>query len=165
MTPEVFKQLAEEWIPFNKYVGIQALSIDEGNIVFEVPFREELIGDPLKRAIHGGVISMLADTAGGFAVWTALKDERARVSTIDLRIDYLLPGKQEPIRAHATLVRAGKTVGVADVRLVHSTEPSSTSSDSSSTGSSAKSSTTAKPSKDSSSSSSPAATSGSSAGS
>lgn len=126
MTPEVFKQLAEEWIPFNKYVGIQALSIDEGNIVFEVPFREELIGDPLKRAIHGGVISMLADTAGGFAVWTALKDERARVSTIDLRIDYLLPGKQEPIRAHATLVRAGKTVGVADVRLFHPTEPSST---------------------------------------
>jgi uncharacterized protein (TIGR00369 family) len=126
VTPEVWKQLAEEWIPFNKFVGLQAISIEEGDILFEVPFRDELIGDPVKRAIHGGVISMLADTAGGFAVWTALHDERARVSTIDLRVDYLRPGKQEPLRAHATLVRAGKTVGVADVRLFHPTDPSAT---------------------------------------
>ena len=41
------------------------------------------------------------------------------MSTIDLRIDYLLPGKQEPIHAQATLVRAGKAVGVADVRMFH----------------------------------------------
>jgi uncharacterized protein (TIGR00369 family) len=126
VTPEVFKQLAEEWIPFNKFIGIQALSVDEGSIVFEVPFRDELIGDPVKRAIHGGVISMLADTAGGFAVWSALQDDRARVSTIDLRVDYLLPGKPEAIRAEATLARAGKTVGVADVRLFHPTNPTAT---------------------------------------
>ena len=119
MTPKVLKQLAEEWIPFNKFIGLEALSIHKGEILFEIPFREELIGDPQKRAIHGGVISMLADTAGGFAVWSALDDDRARVSTIDLRVDYLRPGKPQPIRAHATLVRAGKAVGVADVRLFH----------------------------------------------
>lgn len=119
MTPDVLRQLAEDWIPFNKYVGIRALRLERGNILFEVPYRDELIGDPVKRAIHGGVLSMLADTAGGFAVWSALEDERSRVSTIDLRIDYLLPGKQEPIHAHATLVRAGKAVGVADVRMFH----------------------------------------------
>ncbi len=119
MAPEVLKQLAEEWIPFNKLLGITALRIERGDILFEVRYRDELIGDPMKRAIHGGVMSALADTAGGFAVWSALDDARARVSTIDLRIDYLLPGKQEDLHAHATLVRAGKTVGVADVRLFH----------------------------------------------
>jgi uncharacterized protein (TIGR00369 family) len=126
MTPDVLRQLAEEWIPFNKYVGIRALRVDRGDILFEVPYRDELIGDPVKRAIHGGVISMLADTAGGFAVWSALDDDRSRISTIDLRIDYLLPGKQEPLRAHATLVRAGKAVGVADVRLYHPSNEGST---------------------------------------
>ena len=56
----------------------------------------------------------------------ALADDRARVSTIDLRIDYLRPGKQEALRAHATLVRAGKTVGVADVRMFHPSDESET---------------------------------------
>ena len=95
-------------------------------ILFEVPYRDELIGDPVKRALHGGVISMVADTAGGFAVWSALDDDRSRISTIDLRVDYLLPGKQEPLRAHATLVRAGKAVGVADVRMYHPSSESET---------------------------------------
>ncbi|MEO7110637.1 MAG: hotdog fold thioesterase [Polyangiaceae bacterium] len=126
MTPEVLRQLAEEWIPFNKFLGVQALSVEKGNIILEIPFREELIGDPIRRAIHGGVISMLADTAGGFAVWSAVDEDRARVSTIDLRVDYLRPGKQEALRAHATLVRAGKTVGVADVRLFHPSDEAET---------------------------------------
>lgn len=126
MTPEVLRQLAEEWIPFNKFLGLRAVAIERGDVTLEIPYRDELIGDPLKRALHGGVISMLADTAGGLAVWSALEDPRSRVSTIDLRVDYLLPGKQENLRATATLVRAGKTVGVADVRLFHPSSPSST---------------------------------------
>lgn len=119
MTPEVLRQLAEEWIPFNKLLGVRALRVERADILFEVPYRDELIGDPVKRALHGGVISMLADTAGGFCVWSAVADPRSRVSTIDLRVDYLTPGKQEDLRAHATLLRVGKTVGVSDIRLYH----------------------------------------------
>lgn len=119
MSPEVLKQLAEEWIPFNRYLGLRALRVERGDILFEIPYRDELIGDPVKRALHGGVISMLADTAGGMAVWSGLEDVRARVSTIDLRIDYLRPGRQEDLRAHAVVVRVGKSVGVADIRLFH----------------------------------------------
>jgi len=126
MRPEVLKQLAEEWIAFNKFLGVRALELEPGRVVLEIPFREELIGDPVKRAIHGGVLSALADTAGGFAVWTSLDDDRTRISTIDLRVDYLRPGRQEDVRAHATLVRAGKTVGVADVRLFHPSDEATT---------------------------------------
>jgi uncharacterized protein (TIGR00369 family) len=126
MDADVLRQLAEEWIPFNKLLGIRALRIAAGDVLFEVAFRDELIGDPQKRALHGGVLSALADTAGGFAVWSALEDPRARVSTIDLRVDYLRPGKQEDVHALATLVRAGKTVGVADVRLFHPRDESTT---------------------------------------
>ncbi len=122
MKPEVLRQLAEEWIPFNKFLQLRALRVEPSDILFEIPFREELIGDPVRRALHGGVISMLADTAGGMCVWSALADPRHRVSTIDLRVDYLTPGKQENLRAHATLVRLGKTVGVSDVRLFHASD-------------------------------------------
>lgn len=126
MTPEVLKQLAEEWIPFNKFLGLRAERVDPGDILLRIPYRDELIGDPVKRALHGGVLSMLADTSGGLALWSALADDRARVSTIDLRVDYLLPGKQHDLYAHATLVRAGKAVGVSDIRLFHKEDPGAT---------------------------------------
>jgi len=126
MTPEILTRLAEEWIPFNRTLGLRALRVGRGEVLFEIPFRDDLIGDPMRRALHGGVLSMLADTAGGFAVWSALDDARTRISTIDLRVDYLLPGKPEALLAHATTARAGKTVGVADVRLYQASAPEQT---------------------------------------
>lgn len=123
MDPTALRQVMEEFIPFNRFVGVRAVEIDHGRVRLEVPFRDELIGDPLRRALHGGVISMLADTAGGCALWSALEDPRARVSTIDMRIDYLRPGRQETLVAEAHVVRVGRRVGVTDMRLFHPSAP------------------------------------------
>ena len=112
-------QLTEEFIPFNKFLGIKVGAIRKGFARLEIPFRPELIGDPLRPALHGGVLSALADTAGGMAVWSAVDDVRGRVSTIDLRIDYLRPGRAHLVVAEAALVRLGNRVGVADVRVFH----------------------------------------------
>ncbi len=117
MTPEALKLLMEGMIPFNRYLGIVATKLERGFARLEIPFREELVGDMLRPALHGGVLSALADTAGGAAVWTGIEDERARVSTIDLRIDYLRPAKLERVIAEAHVIRVGNRVGVADVRL------------------------------------------------
>lgn len=119
MKPEAMKRLMEELIPFNRMLGVQCTRVEHGFLRLEIPFRAELIGDPTRPALHGGVLSALADTAGGGAVWTTLEDERARVSTIDLRVDYLRPGKSELLVAEATVVRAGNRVGVTDMRLFH----------------------------------------------
>lgn len=126
MTPEVLKQVMEEMIPFNRYLGVRVGRVEKGLCRLEIPFREELIGDPLRPALHGGVLSALADAAGGGAVWTGIEDDRARVSTIDLRIDYLRPARLETIVAEATVVRLGNRVGVADVRLFHPDKESET---------------------------------------
>lgn len=119
MHPDVLKQVMEEVIPFNRYLGVKVTAVRQGFARLEVPFREELVGDPLRPALHGGVLSALADAAGGGAVWTGIEDERARVSTIDLRIDYLRPARLVTVVAEATVVRLGNRVGVADVRLFH----------------------------------------------
>lgn len=113
------RQVMEELIPFNRYLGVRCVEMRRGYAKLEVPFREELIGDPLRPALHGGVLSALADAAGGAAVWTGIEDDRARVSTIDLRIDYLRPARLVAVLAEATVVRLGNRVGVADVRLFH----------------------------------------------
>jgi uncharacterized protein (TIGR00369 family) len=119
MNLDVLRQLAEELIPFNKFLGVRVLLLERGRVELEIPWRDELIGDPVKPAVHGGVISMLADTAGGMAIWGALDNPMLRVSTIDLRVDYLRPGRLEPLVAEATVVRAGRSVGVTDMRVFH----------------------------------------------
>ncbi len=123
MDAAVLKQMMEELIPFNRFLGMRAVEMDRGRVRIEVPFRPELVGDPMRGALHGGVISTLADTAGGAAVWSALDEPRARVSTIDLRIDYLRPGRQETLVAEASVVRLGRRVGVVDMRVFHSSAP------------------------------------------
>lgn len=119
MDLDLLRQVAEELIPFNKFLGLRVNAMERGKVELEIPWRPELVGDPMKPALHGGVISMLADTAGGIAVWSAVENPLQRVSTIDLRVDYLRPGKLEALVAESIVVRVGRSVGVADVRLFH----------------------------------------------
>jgi uncharacterized protein (TIGR00369 family) len=126
MDVEILRELVEVWIPFNKYLGVRATEIKTGFVRLELAFRDEFIGDPMRRAIHGGVLSTLADTAGGVAVWSQLADETSRVATIDLRIDYLRPGKPEAIAVEAQVVRQGNRVGVTDMRIFHPSAPDET---------------------------------------
>jgi uncharacterized protein (TIGR00369 family) len=113
------RQMMEEFIPFNRFLGIKVAGLSEGKVHLTLPFRPEFVGDPIRPALHGGVISTLADVAGGLAVWSGLPDPRARVATIDLRIDYLRPGRLETLDAVAQVVRKGNRVGVVDVTLSH----------------------------------------------
>ncbi len=113
--PPEFVQLIESIIPFNQFLGIKIDETRDGYCRLRLPFRPEFIGDSMRPALHGGVISTLIDTCGGFAVWTQVSLED-RVSTIDLRVDYLAPGAAEELFADATVVRVGNRVGVVDVR-------------------------------------------------
>lgn len=119
MDPDVLRQMMEEWVPFNRHLGMKVARSEPGKVRLEIDFREEFIGDPMRRALHGGVLFSLADAAGGMAVWSSSSDPNSRVATIDMRIDYLRPGKPERVCAEAHVVRQGNRVGVADVRLFH----------------------------------------------
>jgi uncharacterized protein (TIGR00369 family) len=119
MDLSILRQMAEELIPFNKLLGVRVESMERGAVTLSVPFRDELIGDPLKHALHGGVLSAVADAAGGFAVWSAVEHPEGRVSTVDLRVDYLRPGRPETIIVSASITRVGARLGWADVRIHH----------------------------------------------
>ena len=101
-------------IPFNRFVGIQIAALESGRAVLEIPFRDDLIGDPFRPAIHGGVIATLVDTAGGAALFTCV-EVGDRLSTVDLRIDYLRPAGRADLRAEAEVIRLGNRVGVVRV--------------------------------------------------
>lgn len=108
----------EEYIPFNRLLGMRCLEIGDGVVRVELPFRPELVGNPEIPALHGGAISSTMDTTGGLAVWAQARP-MDRVSTIDLRVDYLRPGRAESLIVVARVVRLGNRVGVAELRAFH----------------------------------------------
>ncbi|MEW5852834.1 MAG: hotdog fold thioesterase [Myxococcota bacterium] len=105
----------EEGIPFNKYLGMKCTALRPGFGRLELPPRDQFTGDPWRPALHGGVISTLADTVGGLACFTLMTSD-GRCSTIDLRVDYLRPGKvNTALAAEANIIRFGNRVAVANV--------------------------------------------------
>jgi len=119
---ELVIEFMEQSVRFNKFLGIKLLELKRGYALMELPFREDFIGDPFRPALHGGVITSLVDTCGGAAVWSAA-DAMDRVSTVDLRIDYLRPGPLEDLRCEATVLRIGNRVGVTEMKVYAKTDP------------------------------------------
>ncbi|MBI5520422.1 MAG: PaaI family thioesterase [Desulfovibrio sp.] len=110
------REIIEEGLPFNKWLGIKVAELAEGRVRLRIPFKPELIGDPRRPALHGGVLSTLVDVTGGFAVWTSCHLED-RIATIDLSVDYLRPAGAQDLYAEAEVRLLGNRVGNAHVML------------------------------------------------
>lgn len=113
------KTLIEEIIPFNKLLGVRLTAADAaaGTVTLRMPLRTELIGNVMRSMAHGGAVSALIDAAAGAAAALSLPDLRAApsVATIDMRVDYLAPGRGEWLEAQATVMRSGRSVIVVRV--------------------------------------------------
>ncbi|MEX1363829.1 MAG: hotdog fold thioesterase [Nannocystaceae bacterium] len=103
----------EQGIPFNRFLGLRLEVLQRGRCVLRIPWRDELVGDPSRPAVHGGVLSTLIDTAGGGACFAMLDRIEDRLSTVDLRVDYLRPGPAADLWCEGEVVRMGNRVGVA----------------------------------------------------
>jgi uncharacterized protein (TIGR00369 family) len=117
-----FRDLIENQLPFNKFIGIKLLSLEPGICKLYIPYKNELIGDTRRGALHGGVISTLVDTCGGFAVWS-MCDITDRLSTIDMRVDYLKPAFGDDLVAESQVKLLGNRVGNASTILYSRNNP------------------------------------------
>ncbi len=119
--------IIEDLIPFNRYLGLHADSIDEDGAVVHLDMRDELIGNFQHGVLHGGVISATLDVVGGMAAMVtavlredSIEDSIQRLkptSTIDMRVDYLRPGAGERFTARGFTLRAGSRVAVTRMEL------------------------------------------------
>ena len=116
MDPQRLIEFFENGIPFNAHVGMRVEALQTGRCTLRLPFRPEWVGDPFRPALHGGLMSTLADAAGGLAVFSTV-DQLGRVSTVDMRIDFLRPGLLEDLWCEAWVVRAGNRVAVTTMRV------------------------------------------------
>lgn len=104
----------EQDVPFNRLLGMKVTHIEEGFVRTRVAPQPAHVGNPALPAMHGGVISSLADAAGGLAVYSSL-DPGHGCSTVDLRVDYLRRGDPGvALECETRVVRAGNRVAVTD---------------------------------------------------
>jgi uncharacterized protein (TIGR00369 family) len=118
-----FVEFFESRIPFNAHLGMKVDLVEAGRCALRIPFHDWMVGDPFRPALHGGVISTLADAAGGLAVFSTL-EQTSGVSTVDLRIDYLRPGLLEDLICEAHVIRAGNRVAVTTMRVLQGADRS-----------------------------------------
>ena len=86
---ELYFNIFNELIPFNKYIGLELVELSEGFAKATIKFKPELVGDSRIQAVHGGVISAAMDAVGGIAgitTLTSLEDIRSARNT-DLIIE------------------------------------------------------------------------------
>jgi uncharacterized protein (TIGR00369 family) len=124
-TFEAITQIIEKEVPFDKYLGIKVDELAPGYARLSLPFQKEFIGDKRRPALHGGIISALIDTCGGTAAWTHCSEDD-RISTVDIRVDYLRPGPDDDIVAEAFVQRTGNRVSVVHTRVYAAKDPGTT---------------------------------------
>jgi len=116
-------------VPFNKVMGYELITLHEDCVQFKLPMKDDLVGNYLQGILHGGAISTVIDMTGGTLAMVAAmtkfpaSDENekfarlAKSGTIDLRVDYLRPGKGKEFICTAHLLRCGNKVSVVRIEL------------------------------------------------
>lgn len=126
---EALKFVFEEKIPFCKTLGL-TFNLAEGRA--EVRFRKQdfMLGNVKYKVLHGGVTASVLDSIAGIAILCRMAEldpkpdviaqlkEFGRLSTIDLRIDYVEQANAEAFVATAEVLRVGNRVANVQMRMV-----------------------------------------------
>ena len=116
-------------IPFNQFLDIEIDELSLERVTMHLPMKPELIGNYVQGILHGVVIATLLDVTGGAMALIGAMDRHqhlsthermsklAKLGTIDLRVDYLRPGRGQRFTACASLLRSGNKVAVVRSEL------------------------------------------------
>ncbi|MFV8782479.1 thioesterase family protein [Microbulbifer sp. SA54] len=134
-SPSEFRQLVEGIfadIPFVREVGLGLHEFDLENQTLSAAFelKPQLIGNHFKNILHGGVIATAMDTVGGMTAmvaayqrmggsidWNEKIQRLTRLGTVDMRVDYLKPGRGSHFVCEGSILRVGNKLVVTRMEL------------------------------------------------
>lgn len=132
----IHQQVINFWnnnMPFNQLLGLKLTKFDAQHSEIRFDWQDKLIGNPTHRILHGGVTASALDLAGGAAAAANIIEQLdeitpqsigsslGKLSTIDLRTDYLRPGRGKQFIVTARIIRSGNKVAVARMEMHNET--------------------------------------------
>ena len=94
--------------PFAKFFGVD-LELRGDELTLVLPYRDDLIGNVVLPALHGGVLGALLELAALATV--SLRQRQAHLpKTIDITVDYLRSGRPVATYARAKVTRLGRRI-------------------------------------------------------
>ena len=91
-------------------IGATMTEVAPGAVTIALPVREEITQQ--HRFVHGGVVGMIADSAGGYAAFTLMPAD-ASVLTVEYKINMLAPAEGEWLLARGLVIKPGRTLSIA----------------------------------------------------
>ena len=98
-------------------IGARLTAVEPGRCVVELPVRDDLTQQ--HGFVHGGVVGMISDSAGGYAGFTLMPAD-ASVLTVEFKINMLAPAAGEVLIATGEILKPGRTLAIvrADVMAI-----------------------------------------------
>ncbi|HYA71359.1 MAG TPA: PaaI family thioesterase [Thermoplasmata archaeon] len=102
--------------PFMELLGIRIVSVEPSSVAFEFE-PAEFMYSPLGN-VHGGIVTVLLDTAMGCSFHTTLP-VGVGYTTLELKVNFLRPvtAQSGTLRAEGHVVHSGSRVATTDARL------------------------------------------------
>jgi uncharacterized protein (TIGR00369 family) len=100
--------------PFHQWLGVEIKSYSADQLQLLMPWRNEIVSNPVLGAAHGGVLAALIDLTG---LYTLLAMGAKVKATADLRVDYHRPATSGPLIATGRVVKIGRQISVAGTHI------------------------------------------------
>ena len=100
--------------PIMRTLGIELTGLEPGFCEMRMPFRADLTQQ--HGFFHAGMVTTLADNAGGFAGYT-LMPAGSEVLAVEFKVNLMSPAKGEAMIARARVLKPGRTLTVVSVEV------------------------------------------------
>jgi uncharacterized protein (TIGR00369 family) len=98
-----------------RLIGAELTRVEPGRVTIELPVRHEVTQQ--HGYVHGGVVAMIGDSAGGYAAFTLMPAD-ASVLTVEYKINMLAPARGERLIAHGEVLKPGRSLSIASTEVV-----------------------------------------------
>lgn len=96
-----------------RFIGQRLEVLEEGVCRITLPFQESF--EQTFGVVHGGIITLIADTAGYFAA--ATKNGDSPLATAEIKMNFVSPVYRKDLYALGKVVKAGRNMTVCELKV------------------------------------------------